>query len=152
MFRDARNKFDFWFRNFTKFSRKNFNEKKQQLIERNINENLYLEDILEQSFIKTKKENLHILDIGSKNWFYVKGEYKYFKNFCNNFRLDGIEIDAHRLYNNLYSRYEVAKFHMKNLNNTNYICDNLLNLSNKYDYIEINRCGWQSDDSQILLL
>ena len=135
MFDDIKNNIDFFLRNKTQFTRKNFVEKNSKLLERNKKENLYTEDILAQFFIKKPTEQLKALDIGSKNWFYAQGEYKFFKSFCDEFTLDGIEIDAHRLYSNFFSRYEVAKYHTKNLNNTNYIVGNLLDLKNKYDYI-----------------
>ena len=38
---------------------------------------------------------MRILDIGSKNWFYATGEYRFFDEFCKDFILDGVEIDAH---------------------------------------------------------
>ena len=135
MFTDLRNSFDFFIRNYTKFSRKNFIEKNRKLIKRNIQENLYTKDILEQAFQKRLNTQLSVLDIGCKNWFYAKGEHAFFNSFCKNFTLDGIEIDAHRLYSNFYSRYEVAKYYTKDLPNTNYIASNLLDLDKKYDYI-----------------
>ena len=135
MLTDLRNSFDFFIRNNTKFSRKNFVEKNKKLIERNRKENLYTQDVLEKYFNKQTKSELAVLDIGCKNWFYAKGEYEFFEGFCNNFILDGIEIDAFRLYSNFYSRYEVAKYYTKGLKNANYIVGNLLDLNKKYDYI-----------------
>ena len=134
MFDDLRNSFDFYLRNKIRISRTNFVEKNSKLIERNKLENLYTMDVLDQAFAK-RGENLRVLDIGCKNWFYVKGEYDFFKSFCNNLQLDGVELDAFRLYSNFYNRYEVAKFYTKGLENTNYITGNLLDLSEKYDYI-----------------
>jgi len=135
MFEEIRNNIDFFIRNKTRFSRKNFIEKNELLLERNKKENLYTYQVLDDYFNKNFKEKISVLDIGSKNWFYAEGEYKYFKSFCKNFELDGIEIDAFRLYSNLYSRYEVAQYHIKNLENTNYIVGNLINLEKHYDYI-----------------
>lgn len=135
MFKDLKNNFDFFIRNKTKFSRKNFVEKNPKLIERNKFENLYTQDILERYFSKSYKKAITALDIGCKNWFYAKGEYDFFNCFNKEFHLDGVEIDAHRLYSNFYSRYEVAKYYTKDLKNTHYIADNLLNLNKKYDYI-----------------
>lgn len=135
MFSDLKNNIDFFIRLKTKFSRKNFTEKNPKLIERNIKENLYTKDILEHYFEKINKKNAHILDIGSKNWFYAKGEFEFFDSFLSSFSLDGVELDAHRLYSNFYSRYEVAKYHIKNLKNTTYYDKNLLEIKGKYDYI-----------------
>ena len=135
MFTDFKNTIDFFIRNKTKFSRKNFVEKDKNLIERNIRENEYYRDILVRFFKKNLKQNLKILDIGSKNWFYAKGEFDFFSSFSSNFFLKGVELDAHRLYSNLYSRYEVAKYHIKNLKNVEYLADDLLNIEEKFDYI-----------------
>ena len=135
MLEEIRNNVDFFIRNTTKFSRKDFIEKDEALLERNRLENLYTEDILNQFFTKEKRNHTKILDIGCKNWFYAKGEYDFFKSFCSNFSLDGVELDAHRLYSNFYSRIEVAKFYTKNLKNTKYIAGDLLELEEKYDFI-----------------
>jgi hypothetical protein len=117
MFDDIKNNIDFFIRNKTKFSRKNFIETDQDLIQRNLKENLYTEDVLKNSFEITPASQVKVLDIGSKNWFYVKGEYSFFKSFAKDVFLDGIEIDAYRLYSNFYSRFEVAKYYIKDLKN-----------------------------------
>ena len=132
---DLKNKFDFYIRNLTKFSRKNFKENDLKLNERNRLENLYTLEVLSNSLIKNQKDSIKALDIGCKNWFYAKGEYEFFKSFSNKFKLDGVELDAHRLYSNFYSRYEVAKFYTKDLKNINYIAGDLLDIVEKYDYI-----------------
>ena len=134
MLEDLKNQFDFFLRNKFKFSRKNFVEKSKVLIERNIQENLYTKDILERYFEKRNAQNIKALDIGCKNWFYAKGEHDFFDSFSNNFSLDGVEIDAYRLYTNFYNRYEVAKYYTKGLKNTKYIADNLLNINEKSPY------------------
>ena len=46
MFDDFKNQIDFYIRNKTKFSRKNFIEKDKKLIERNILENKYTEEAI----------------------------------------------------------------------------------------------------------
>lgn len=135
MFDDLKNNFDFFLRNRFHFSRKNFIEKNLQLRKRNIRENLYTKDVLQKYFKKNNKDIIKILDIGSKNWFYAAGEYKFFSGFSNNFFLDGVELDAYRLYSNFYNRFEVAKYHIRNLKNTNYIVGNLLDIKENYDYI-----------------
>lgn len=88
---DLRNNFDFFLRSRLTFSRKNYQEfgnfNKEYLIEnfekynlsllkdlneRNIKENLYFLNIFDKYLDKTKKEKISVLDIGSKNWNYVK--------------------------------------------------------------------------------
>lgn len=135
MFDDLKNSFDFYLRNKFRISRKNFVETNKDLIERNRLENIYTKNILEKYFSEIKKDKINVLDIGCKNWFYAKGEHEFFENFCKSFKLDGVEIDAFRLYSNFYNRYEVSKYYTKGLNNTNYIAGNLLDLKEKYDYI-----------------
>ena len=135
MYKEFKNKIDFFIRNSTKFSRRNFVETDIELIKRNKAENNYTFDLLNRYFSKTTKPEIKILDIGCKNWFYAEGMHRYFSTFCNNFQLDGVELDAFRLYSNLYSRFEVAKYYAKELKNCNYITGNLLEVSGKYDYI-----------------
>lgn len=109
-------------------------------------ENLYTIDVLDKHFTPhpgfahplpqgARVKELKVLDIGCKNWFYAKGEYFFFKKYCQNLQLNGIELDSNRLYTNLYSRKQVALFHIRDLQNTNYIEGNLLNHSAKYNYI-----------------
>lgn len=135
MFDDIKNAIDFFIRNNTKFSRKNFVEKNEQNLLRNYLENLYTFDVLSKFFQSNNIPEISVLDIGCKNFFYAQGEHQFFKTFANEVYLDGVELDAYRLYNNLYSRYEVAKFYIKNNNNIKYIPGNLLNLKKQYDYI-----------------
>lgn len=103
-------------------------------------ENLYTIDILDNYFAPSLSTSQPLnlptcLDIGCKNWFYAKGEYAFFKKYCNNLKLDGIEIDANRLYSNFYSRKEVAKFYTKGLENTNYIEGDFLKHNGEYDFM-----------------
>lgn len=106
-------------------------------------ENLYTLDLLDRYFTphpsprqsRGEGETQTVLDIGCKNWIYVKGEHAFFKKYCKNFQLDGIEIDPNRLYSNFYSRKEAAKFYMKDLNEANYIEGDFLSHNKKYDYI-----------------
>ena len=135
MFEDLKNSFDFFVRSKTRFSRKNFVEKNPELIERNRLENLYTEELLNRFFSNLDKNGVSLLDIGCKNWFYAKGEFNFLKKRYAKFTMDGVELDAYRLYSNFYSRYEVAKFYTKDLLNTKYIAGDLLDLDDKYDYI-----------------
>ena len=135
MFEDLKNSFDFFVRSKTRFSRKNFVDKNQELIERNRLENLYTEDLLSCFFSNLDKNGVSLLDIGCKNWFYAKGEFDFLKKRYAKFTMDGVELDAYRFYSNFYSRLEVAKYYTKGLENTNYIVANLLELDKKYDYI-----------------
>ncbi len=159
---DFRNNIDFFLRSLITISRKNYCEKpadinklfdnKEQrclynelekrydlgsfkkLNEVNFLTNLNFLDIFEKHIMPEEK-TLSVLDIGSKNWNYAASEYVFFKSFTNKLRLRGIELDAYRLCTNLYNRYEIAKFYTKDLEDTEYIPDNLMNHTEKYDYI-----------------
>lgn len=161
---DIKNNIDFFLRRYLKFSRKNYNEKNEEKeglfakqkardkeqglcdkydlsylklnsTRQNYKENLYTLDLLDRYLEINPKDNLNVLDIGCKNWFYAKGEYFFFKNYCKNLTLDGIEIDANRLYSNFYSRGQVAQFYIKDLKGANFYEGDFLKHENKYDYI-----------------
>lgn len=163
-FENIKNSVDFFLRQHLTFSRKNYFEqnedkegllakpkaldKEQELINKydleyiknnstkqNYLENLYTIDILDKYLKIDFTKDLKVLDIGCKNWFYAKGEYFFFKKYCDNLKMDGIELDSNRLYTNFYSRKQVALFHIKDLKNTNYIEGSLLNHAGKYNYI-----------------
>lgn len=163
-FTDIKNILDFSLRNKFNISRKNYLEKNQDkkglftdkqlfeteeyLVEKynlqnfkensttiNYLENLNLLYILDKYLTIESKENLSILDIGSKNWTYAKAEHAFFQKYSKTLSLTGIEIDSNRLYTNFFSRKEVAKFHIKQLPNTEYIEGDFLKHNKKYDYI-----------------
>ena len=130
MLNNLKNNIDFFIREKTKFSRKNY-----KLKDKNNPESNYVRSLLTKYFPIDYHSNLSVLDIGSKNWSYVLGEYDYFKSKTDTLLLDGVELDAYRLYSNFYSRYEVAQAYIKGLENVNYYPENLLNIKTKYDYI-----------------
>lgn len=156
---NLKNKIDLFIRNKTKFSRKNYYEKPESnvtsklkaeeilfkkynlngfnksLTKKSYVENLYLLDVLDKYFPKNFKENASVLDIGSKNWTYVLGQFYFFNKYYKNFSLEGIELDAYRLNSQFYSRAEIAKYFIKNLKNTTYLPENLLNYNKKCDII-----------------
>jgi len=163
-FQNIKNNIDFFLRQKFSFSRTNYcvkNEDKEGLFlsdetriheefllqkynldylksnstRENYIENLYTIDVLDKAFDVDFSDSLHVLDVGCKNWFYAKGEYSFFKKYCNNLELDGIELDTNRLYTNFYTRGEVAKFNIKDLIGANYISGDFLNLDKKYDFI-----------------
>lgn len=159
-----KNVIDFNLRQRFRFSRKNYSEKNEpkdglftndcaierekELVEKyeldflknnstrhNYLENLYTIDLLDKYYKIQGSDEIKVLDIGCKNWFYAKGEYFFFKKYCNKLFLDGIELDTQRLYSNFYSRGEAAKFYIKGLENMNYIEGDFLTHSGKYDYL-----------------
>ena len=76
-FGNLKNNFDFYLRSKLNFSRKNYCERPQL---KSILRDIYYFNIFNNCFSR-KIGNLSVLDIGSKNWEYVKGEYYFFKTF-----------------------------------------------------------------------
>ena len=161
--KNLKNKFDFFLRNNITFSRKNYIETPcslndinfslkqkefyQRLTEkydctlfdrlntRNFLENLYFLNIFDKYFSNKSCTEISVLDIGSKNWSYVRSEYLFFSSISSNVHLDGIELDAYRLNCNFFSRYEIAQFYKNNLPNTEYYAGDFLEHKQKYDRI-----------------
>ena len=114
----------------------NLKKIKNNSTKRNYLETLYTIEILEKAFnLNSHLEKAKILDIGSKNWFYAQGEYSYFSKWHKSLELTGVELDGYRVYSDFYSRKDYAEYYIKNLQNTKYIIDNLLNIDGEYDYI-----------------
>ncbi len=164
MFWNLRNSIDFLLRQHVHISRKNYKENNEDknsldftkseleleslLLNKynfyyyknnstipNYCQNLYILNLLDKYLSPVKNEKFSILDVGSKNWYYVQAEYSYFKKYCNELNLDGVEIDAYRLYSNFYNRFEVAKYYINNLQGVNYIPNDVMNINKQYDYI-----------------
>lgn len=164
MIKNLYNEIDFFFRRNIKLKR-NYtgkNEPKDKLFETSSKEKFYLKKynlhyLKENSTCRNYLENLatieilenscddavqdfrtvKILDIGSKNWFYAAGEWSFFKyhNGEKEIFLDGIEIDAFRLYSDFHTRYDYAQYYIKNLENTRYIAEDFLKHNENYDFI-----------------
>lgn len=101
-------------------------------------ENLAIIELLETYFSnEINKYELKVLDIGSKNWFYAYGEYSFFKysSFEKTIYLDGVEIDSFRLYSDFHSRYDYARYYIRELENTSYISGSLIDVNKKYNFI-----------------
>ncbi len=162
IFYNLKNKIDFFLRKKLKFSLQNYEETSENLsnlfgdelkqrendlkkkynfefmsnmTQLNYKENLYMLDVLDKYFRINPYESINVLDIGCKNWCYVRGQYTFFQKYCHNLELKGIEVDAYRLYWNLFSRYEVAKFYKRDLKNTRYIPKDFMKYDEKFDYI-----------------
>jgi len=114
-----------------------------QRLKDNSKKRIYLENlsIIEffESYLNLEEANseIKILDIGSKNWFYAEGEYKFFKynSFEKAISLTGIEIDAYRLYMDLHTRSDYASYYISNLNNVEYIAGDFMSHQGSYDYM-----------------
>jgi len=128
-FKNLNNEIDFFFRKNIRYSRKIKGEIPQT-------DTSHVSEWLERC-VSVDKDNIKILDIGAKNWFYVQDLYNFFKynNFEKEIWLDGIEIDAHRVYTDLHTRCDYALHYSRGLKNCRYIAGDFLNHYDKYDYI-----------------
>lgn len=155
---NIKNTIDFYLRKKIKFSRRGYflppqnkplsDDYENELIEkyslqnfradssvRNYFENLYITDLLHKYLDVEFAPELRVLDIGCKDWFYAKGEYYFFKKYCEKLEINGIELDANRIYSNFYSRKEAAKYNIKGLDGAQFIEGDFLAHNQKYDYI-----------------
>ena len=83
-------------------------------------------------------ETVRSLDVGSKNFAYIRGLYHFFRNAGGTIRqveLTGIEIDAYQIYSNLHSRYDYALHHTRNLDRCRFIPGDVLEHQERYDVI-----------------
>lgn len=88
--------------------------------------NLYYIDMLEKSLDGIPcdfPENMIAVDIGCSDWFYVHGLYSFFRWWRSsngrNIKLYGYELDAYRLYSDLFSRYDHA---ISNIGDLHEVC------------------------------
>jgi hypothetical protein len=160
---EMKNHIDFYLRNLFRFSKKGFCEKNESKIDlfgsknqekeekfikryllesfkenssrQNYIENLYFLELLEDYLRPKRRPTMKVLDLGSKNWSYAKAEHSFFRKFTQKLTLDGIELDAYRVYSDFYSRYDAAKYYSKGLKGANYITGNFMEHMGKYDFI-----------------
>ncbi len=101
-------------------------------------ENLTVLEILENYFSQTDiKHDAHVLDVGSKNWHYIEALHNFFKNKAPNVSINGIEIDAYRMYINFHTRYDYAMHRISHMPNVSYIAADVLEHKDKYDDIMV---------------
>lgn len=69
---------------------------------------------------------LRWLDVGAKNWTYVLALYRLIERQVADFSLLGIELDAYRVYWNLYSRFDYAESYIRDLPKARYLAGDVL--------------------------
>lgn len=87
-----------------------------------------------ETFLPAQKIK-HVIDVGSKNFFYAAVMSEYFKKMDSGVRLTGIELDGYRRYENWFTRAEYANHYIKDLPNTTYIVGDYLESKEKADVI-----------------
>lgn len=96
-----------------------------QFDQANALENYHLLDLLDQA--KTRigfsvPNNQTLIDVGSKNFYYVAALQSFFKPK----ELTGIEIDAYKLYQNFHTRLSYAQSYIRRYPNTQFLAQNFL--------------------------
>lgn len=90
-------------------------------------EAVYYLHMLETALNASRAElpgSIHAVDIGVSHWFYVQTLYSlllwWHSKQPRTIMIDGYEMDAYRLYADLYSRFDHAAAHIDTLPNVNY--------------------------------
>ncbi len=118
------------------YTKYNLDHLKNNSTQREYIENLTVLEILENYFLQADiKPDAHILDVGSKNWHYIEALHNFFNNKAPDALIDGIEIDAYRMYINFHTRYDYAMHRISHMPNVRYIVGDVLEHKDKYDDI-----------------
>jgi hypothetical protein len=93
----------------------------------NFQVNLYYLDLLETAFSRVQyilPTSLKVLDVGVSDWFYICSLHAFLSHWQSplprQLQIDGYEIDAYRIYQDLYSRWDYAQFYSKGLEKITY--------------------------------
>jgi hypothetical protein len=108
----------------------------------NYRENLYYLQMLEEALKRSGAELpgvVNAADIGPSHWFYVQALHALLKWWnCAQGRevvLKGYEVDAYRIYEDYFSRYDHALGHMRGLPGVDYISHGFQQQENQFDLI-----------------
>jgi SAM-dependent methyltransferase len=71
-------------------------------------ENLYVLDVLDGTTLE-KRDRIRALDVGSQDFRYAFGLARWLGRFAEDVALTGIELEGHRIYDDLHSRKEHAE-------------------------------------------
>ena len=90
--------------------------------------NLYYVEMLEKALDISGcslPDAINVADIGASHWFYVRALYAVMRWWRQpvgrTVRLSGYEVDAYRVYGDLYSRYDYAEAYIGGLEGVHYI-------------------------------
>lgn len=108
----------------------------------NYRENLYYLHMLEEGLNRSGvmlPEIINVADIGPSHWFYVQSLYALLRWWNSSgsrvISLKGYEVDAFRIYNDLYSRADHAYAHIRTLAGVEYIPSGFTKQENQYHLI-----------------
>lgn len=112
---------------------------------RNYRENLYLLDLLDAAWEAAGPPlpaPPRVLDVGVKNWYYVRALHRFLARAGRAagepdrpVDLTGLELDPYRVYADLYSRYDYARWHMRGLAGCRYLAGDFLDHGERYDLV-----------------
>ncbi|GEM_PF-5856886 len=119
---------------FNKYNLTNLESKYSQSL---FNIQLYHLQLLDKfiNHFLTKQTCLHILDAGCDNWHYLPSLWFWAKSICDNIRIDGIELDAWKMYINGHTKVSFALGIISEYANVNYIHGNVLNYHQSPNFI-----------------
>lgn len=107
----------------------------------NYQENLFYLHMLEEGFQRAgirAGHEIKAVDIGASHWFYVHALYSFLAWYQSgqprNIQLDGYELDAYRVYADLYSRYDHALGHIGSLEGVHYHPERFTTQISVYDF------------------
>lgn len=97
---------------------------------------LYRIELLEKALEEKKLPNvIRAADVGSTNFYYAASLHQFYQKHSKLQRLEGIEVDAYRVYDNFHSRIDYAKAYIKGLDCVNYLPMDFINYTNKVNII-----------------
>ena len=83
--------------------------------------NLYQIELMEIALGERKlPKDIRAADVGSKNFYYAAGLERFFETRGNLVSLDGIEVDAYRVYDDFHSRFDHAQNYIKGLGHVHF--------------------------------
>lgn len=117
---------------------------KKTLSSWNYYENIFYLHMMEETFSKLKNNlpsSIRCADVGTSHWFYAQILWSFYSWFGTSVQrsleLDGYEVDAYRVYADLYSRYDHALANIRDLPNVHFFAEEFKPESNAYDVITL---------------
>jgi hypothetical protein len=97
---------------------------------------LYRLELMEKAIGEDALPNLvHAVDVGSTNFYYAAALHQYYQKKSKLEKLEGLEVDAYRVYDNFHSRFDYAKAYTKGLEKATYIPIDFLDYQEKMNVI-----------------
>jgi len=97
---------------------------------------LYRVELMEKA-LEDKRliKDVYAIDVGSTNFYYAAALHQFYQKHSNLHQLEGIEVDAYRVYDTFHSRIDYAKAYMKGLKCVGYLPMDFLDYEKKANVI-----------------